>query len=537
MISNAETRFISAINPKKNLVFIITLAFFAGLLLLGFHIYRDYGIGWDEPAQLKIAHINYSYILKHNPSLLSFKNRYYGSVYELILLKLTNNSDTRQMYLGRHLYNFLFFYSGVLGFFWLARRLFSNSWLALLASLCLVLSPRIFADSIYNTKDIPFMVAYIFAMVTLLMFLDRPTLGSTFIHASFSAFLITLRIPGIFIPAVTLAFIIAGWIFRHKPVKLVLHEILLVFIYLSFTSGLVILFWPILWHNPLREFINAIKNMINFPWKYTVLYQGKELKPADLPWHYIPVWIAISTPLLYLAGFVVGSIAIIADLFRRFGNWFEGEKRNNLILLACFFGPLLAVLAVHAKLYDAWRQMFFIYPPLLLIAIQGARSVVRQLNRVLPARIIVSAGVILLAAGLLEPAIFMLRYHPHENVYFNRLAGENMTQVKQLYETDYWGLSYKQGIDYILSADPGEKIPIMVDKVPGVDYIMYLLPEAQKNRLVLQSKISKARYFIADYRFHPENYPYQKEVFSVRVNGASILSVFDLREEAGNQSK
>ncbi len=522
---------------KFSPVLILTLAFFAGLLFLGFHIYKDYGVGWDEPAQLKIALTNYAYIIKHDPGLLSFKNRYYGSIYELFLLKLTNNPDVRQMYLGRHLDNFLFYFLGVAGFFWLARRLFSNAWLALLASLCLVLSPRIFADSIYNTKDIPFMVAYIFAMITLLMFLDRPTLWSAFVHAGFSAFLIAIRVPGIFIPAITLAYLAAGWVFRRRPAPEVKRELLLVSFYLALTAGLIVLFWPILWHDPIGEFVNAIQNMSRFPWNNPVFYQGIPFQSADLPWHYIPVWIAISTPLLYLAGFVAGCAAMLADLFRRFGNWLEGEKRDNLIVLACFFGPLLAVLVVHPVLYDAWRQMFFIYPPLLLIAIQGMRTSAHWLNRVLPAHFAYTAGAIILAIGLLEPAVFMVRYHPNENVYFNRLAGENMARVRQLYETDYWGLAYKQGIDYILSTDPGEKIPVLVDKVPGVDYINFLLPKSQQNRLVLQGDITNARYFIADYRFHPQDYPYQNEIYSVKVDGASILSVFDMRGEPGNQSK
>jgi hypothetical protein len=344
-------------------------------------------------------------------------------------------------------------------------------------------------------------------------------------------------VAGIFIPAITLAFLIASWIFQRKPAKMIKHELFLITFYLILASGLMIVFWPILWHDPLGEFINALKNMSNFPWNNLILYQGIPFKSVELPWHYIPVWIAISIPLLYLAGFVAGSTAMIVGLFSGLSDWSKGEKRNNLILLACFFGPLLAVLAVHPVLYDAWRQMFFIYPPLLLISIQGMRTVAHQLSRVLHARVLIATGMIILTVGLLDPAVFMVRNHPNENVYFNRLAGENMTQVRQRYETDYWGLAYKQGIDYILSTDPDEKIPVMIDKVPGVDYINYLLPEAQKNRLELIGHMINARYFIADYRFHPADYPYKKEIYSVKVGGASILSVFDLRGEPGNQSK
>jgi hypothetical protein len=384
------------------------------------------------------------------------------------------------MYLERHLFNFLFFWLGVVGFFWLARRMFSNLWMALLACVCLVLSPRIFADSFYNPKDIPFMVAVIFGMCTLVLFLDRPTWWTAVLHAGFSAFAIAIRVPGIFMPALTLAFLAAGWVFRRRPGKVLLRELLVGCLYLALTIGLTILFWPILWHDPVNEFINALTRMSTYPWEGTVLYLGQYYKAAELPWHYIPVWIAIRTPLFYLAGFGVGVTAMLTGLFRRLGNWFEGEERNNLIILACFFGPLLAVIVAHSTLYDAWRQMFFIYPSFLLAALQGMRTTARFFGRWLPSHFLYPAVAIVLAVGLLDPAIFMLRYHPFENVYFNRLAGENMSQVKQQYELDYWGLSFKRGIDYILSTDPGEKIPVYIDGVPGKNYINYLLPVDQK---------------------------------------------------------
>lgn len=531
------TNTFKAIRSKISPALILTLAFFAGLVYLGFRIYQDYGVGWDEPAQYKIAFTNYLYVFKHSASLFSLKNRYYGAIYELALLYLTKNADLRQMYLGRHLFNYLFFVAGVAGFFFLARRLFSNNWLALLTSLCLVLSPRIFGDSFNNTKDIPFMVVYIFAMLTLFFFLSRPSLLSAFLHAGVGALLVAMRVPGIFIPAVTLTFLIGGWIFQRRTAKEIRNEALLTAFYLALTAGFVVLFWPILWHNPLGEFITAFRTMSRFPWNNPVLFIGTQYLAANLPWFYLPVWIAISTPLIYLGSFIVGSIAMLAGLFRRSGNWFEGEKRNALVLLACFFGPLVAILIAHPTIYDAWRQVFFIYPALLLIAVQGMRLGYRCLNRFLPGRYAAVIGAAILTLGLLEPAVFMLRNHPNEYVYFNRLAAVNMAQIGKLYETDYAGLAYKQGIDYVLATDPSMVIPIRIDKVPGVNYINDLLPASEQKRLDIQGDVRDARYYVADYRFHPGDYPFTHEVFSVKVDGVTILSVFDLRGEPGNASQ
>jgi hypothetical protein len=218
-------------------------------------------------------------------------------------------------------------------------------------------------------------------------------------------------------------------------------------------------------------------------------------------------------------------------------NWFEGEGRNNLIVLACFFGPLLAVIILHSILYDAWRQMFFIYPAFLLIAIQGIRLGIRILRRWLQPITLYSFVAILLIVGLLDPVVFMVRNHPFENIYFNRLAGEDMVQIKQRFDLDYWGLAFKKGIDYILATDPGKEIPIYVTDPPGEEYIDNFLPDNQRNRLVIEDSPDQARYFVGNYRYHPEEYSFGKKIYSVTVDGASILSVFDLRMEPDNQNK
>ena len=44
----------------------------------------------------------------------------------------------------------------------------------------------------------------------------------------------------------------------------------------------------------------------------------------------------------------------------------------------------------------------------------------------------------------------MIKDHPHQNVYFNFLAGKN---IQTKFELDYWGLSNKQALEYILKND------------------------------------------------------------------------------------
>jgi hypothetical protein len=520
------------------LPFFLTLAFFIGTLFLGLKIYQDYGLAWDEPNQVDIGRTNWYYIREGNLKLLTFKDRYYGPAYELLILRFNDSWDTRQLFPSRHLFNFLFFLAGVAAFFWLAHRIFASKWLALLASLFLLLSPRIFADSFYNTKDIPFMVALIFALCTMMLFLDKPGWEIAGLHGVTCAFLIAVRVTGIFILVITLAFLAARWFSQSWKGKILGRELLAGLIYLVSTLGLMIIFWPILWHDPLGEFTNALKEMSHFPFVGDILYLGHIMSPAQrqLPWHYIPVWISISTPLIYLACFSFGVIFILIDLFRQPGKFYEGRKRDHLIFLACFFGPVLAVIMLRSTLYNGWRQMFFIYPSFILIAVQGLQSTMHFLRHRFRPSLIYPILAILLVIGLSDPISFMVRNHPFENMYFNRLAGKNMLQIKQRFEFDYWGLAFKQGIEYILESDPDQKIPIFVTP-PGIPYINNLLPDNLRSRLVVKDSPDQARYFMGIYGSIPEEYPFHKKIFSVNVDGASLLSIFDLRVAPDNQSK
>jgi hypothetical protein len=514
----------------------LTLGAFIGFLVLGLCVYQQYGLAWDEPLQVSIGRTNLYYITTHDPYLLSFTDRYYGPAYEMILFLLTNSSDSRLMYLQRHLFNFLFFLGGVVAFNRLAQRLFGSSWMGFLASIFLMLSPRIFADSFYNSKDIPFLVVFIFAMLTLVLFLDNPTWLTAVLHAGVSAFLIAIRISGIFIPIISIVFLIARWIFQSKSGPF-WRELFSICIYLVLTVSLTTLFYPIFWHDPLAEFINGINRMSHYPWIADVLYMGNLIKTDQLPWHYIPVWISISTPILYLVCFGLGVTLMVIGLFRRSANWYDSERRNHLIIITCFLCPLFVVIILHSVLYDAWRQMFFIYPAFLLISVQGIRLAIPLLQRWFRLNLVYSFVAISLVIGVIDPVSFAVRNHPFENIYFNRLAGDNMVQIKQRFELDYWGLSFKQGIDYILLADPSNRIPIYVTAPPGKEYVEYFLPDNQKKRLIVVDDPDQARYFIGNYRYHPEEYPFNKKIYSVNVDKASILSVFDLRVEPGNQSK
>jgi hypothetical protein len=503
---------------------------FAALLSLGVAIYRDYGISWDETIQRSFGKNNYFYIVNGEPPLSIIEGgRYYGPIYEIFLFRLTYTPKIDQEYYARHLFTFLTFAAGVFGFYFLIRRLWRKNWLAVAGSLALVLSPRIFADAFYNTKDIPFMVGFIFAVYTLVRFLDHSSFKNILLHALFSAILIDIRIPGVAIVAMTIGFIgIDLLLNKPRSSRAALTGLSKLIVYLVVCAGFVILFWPNLWHDPGGQFLLAFKEMSNYPKDETILFKGYFVNFAPPPLTYIPTWIAISTPLVIIVGFVAGLISSTREIVFKASWVFEREKRNLWIMLAWFFFPLIMVILLKSTLYNAWRQMFFIYPALILVALQGLRGLLKVVDWLPRPRIGQAGLACLIVIGMIDPVSFMIRNHPYQNVYFNRLAGENLKSARSLYEMDYWGLSCKADLDFILKTEPVGEITVF-DVDPTASYNATLLPEAQRSRLIFTNDIAQAQYFIGGYRNHPQDYPYLNEVFNVSVDGAKLTSVFKLK--------
>jgi uncharacterized membrane protein YagU involved in acid resistance len=173
-------------------------------LVLGCMTFGDYGIAWDEPLQREIGQKTYNYIFKGDKTLNNFKNRDYGVAVELPLIFLEQiclGHDTRDIYRMRHLTIHIFFLLSAFAFYLLIWILYRNRPLAVFGYLMLLLSPRIYAQSFFNSKDIPFMCMFIICfLVCAIAFRDKK-LWHFVLFGIMSGLLINIRIMGIVIPA------------------------------------------------------------------------------------------------------------------------------------------------------------------------------------------------------------------------------------------------------------------------------------------------------------------------------------------------
>jgi len=120
----------------------------------------------------------------------------------------------------------------------------------------------------------------------------------------------------------------------------------------------------------------------------------------------------------------------------------------------------------------------------------------------------------------------MTKYHPYQNVYFNLLSGTN---VKNNFELDYWGLSYRKALEYILKNDTSQFIKVYVANDPEEINPCILTPN-DRERIKYVEEPEDAKYFLSNYRWHKGDYPYRNEFYSIKINREKIMVVYKLKE-------
>jgi hypothetical protein len=509
---------------KKHLAACILLA---ATLALGGMAHRNYGIAWDEPLQRVIGQRTYDYVFNGDKTLNDFKNRDYGVAVELpliVLEKALGLKDTREVYRMRHLAIHLFFLLSAFAFYLLIWILYRNKPLAIAGYLMLLLSPRIYAQSFYNSKDIPFMCMFILCfLVCAIAFRDKK-FRHFILFGILSGLLINIRIMGIIIPAVVTILVLIDLIREHDRKKMLARYI----VYLVITVAVVFISWPWLWEDPEGRFRIAFSNMSKFRWDNNILMNGSFVRASAVGWKYFPQWFGLTTPFVYLLLGLSGFIFLVLNFSRKPLDFIrQSNDRNQLIFLACFAGPVLAVIVLHSVLYDAWRQLYFVYPAFLLIAIYGLSSLLK--SRVCSGDLPKAAVSMILVVSFAGTGITMMKSHPFEDVYFNVLLPKKSQYLRKTFELDYWGTSYKQALEYIVTSDCSPVLKISVANLAG-EHNAYILKPEDRRRIHYVEPGEQADYFITDYRWHPLDYSYPKDkkIFFITVQNSEICSAWKL---------
>ena len=157
---------------KKTDLIIITI--FLSLYLVGLVIYSDYGLTLDDEYYRLNGVFFFEYIKEfifnqnfnaNNINIYKNVNMSIAPVfYDLLIAfiaNIFNIVNINQIYKVSHLVNFTIYFISLIFFFRILKKLLNDNYLSLLGILMLFLTPRIFAESFYNTRDIFFMSLFL----------------------------------------------------------------------------------------------------------------------------------------------------------------------------------------------------------------------------------------------------------------------------------------------------------------------------------------------------------------------------------------
>ncbi|WP_116127964.1 hypothetical protein [Lewinella sp. IMCC34183] len=483
-----------------------SIALFLLLVLgsLGWVILDDYGISWDEAIQRGHGRVSIDYAseklgldrppLAPQHDLDNYQWSNYGMLYQLIAtpleLALGLQDDPFAYYRLRHVLSFALYLVALVCFYRsLQLRWPGRSWYPLMGTAMLVLSPRIFAHAFFNPKDHILLVFYLISTYTLLRLLRYRTWRAFLWHAFATALALNTRLPALLVLAATVGLLVTQQALDRPRGR---RGYLMALLYPILSLALMIPFFPYLWQDTLHRLWGALTEMSAFDWGGYNLLFGDRLWATDVPGYYIPAWILITTPLLYLPFLLTGLGLSVVRLVRglRAGRpWSDYGELCDLTQLGLSVGPILVVIVLHSTLYNGWRHMHFVYPGLVFLGVGGFAYVRERVPRIAPA---------LLAGGLLLAAYRMICGHPHQYVYFNELIQGDPVMAR--FDMDYWGVGFRDALTHLAETVPeGEVRKVHCNNWPCRDNLQSL-PANLRPRLQIESTRKYADYFATNFQ-------------------------------------
>jgi len=492
--------------PIKEPYQIVAKILIAIFLAIGLFIYKDYGISWDEMFQRSggIANLVFiyeyfdlykilSYFFENVPvppdnlmSLSDLKNekhlqRFYGVVFDLPVTLMEYfffgiSDDGQKIYQFRHLITFLIFVFGIWSLYLQAEKLFSSHMAGVLAMLLMMLSPRMFAEGFYNSKDIVFMCLISLGMLTLTNLTQNLTFKNILFHSLITALAINTRLMGVLFLPLTIFVLFACAYAQKNDIS---NTVKFYLIYLLISIILTFIFFPYLWEAPIQSFVEAFQSMSKFPAESNTLYMGNLINVTELPWHYIPVWMAATIPPFITILFTIGIGALSINLIKKPQNIFN--IRNILLIsnLGIILASIATIILLNAVIYNGWRHMYFVYPAFIMISTYGFMFIFQKIKIWRYGTIVLT---IVFSTFIGHQLNWLVKAHPVQNVYFNFIVGSDW---KKKFDMDYWGVGNHIMIKNILLNDKSESISICAKSITPLINTLRIMNLNDKKRIKL----------------------------------------------------
>jgi hypothetical protein len=514
---------------KKKKFNIVIFFYFFIFLIIGTFTARDYGVHIEEKfhrsngfywlnyilsftdfTELKTISINkLNNISDYTLSAVSQYNKY-GVIFDLpaayieILFNINNSKDFYQL---RHLLSFLFFFVGTIFFYKILLNRFKNKNISLIGTTFFILSPRIYGDS-FLYKDIIFLSISTIAIYFFFKIVDKFSYKNLIIFSFFSALSTSSRIIGIYLPIIFLIISFLENFNKKQKFDFLLKNLLFFFLFLFF----LIIFWPYLWSDPIKNFLDIFKSLKVDLINFKILFNGNYVSTNYIPYSYLPTWIAISTPTLYIILFVAGYFLILKRFVMKFLKietnhkqkdlWYSFNEKKDFIIFLTLSSIFVFIVTHNVKLYNGWRLTYFLNTFFIYVASYATYIIFLKI-RLSKKKVYIFNFMFLVALGLIFHK--MVIYHPYQSIYFNNFLSP---EKRNRFEGDYYGLAASKGLAEIIRINKEKKsINIAVASHTPLQRAIEFLDTIDKKKI----NIIGQEYKMADYI-------YKNNIYEVDVN-------------------
>jgi tetratricopeptide (TPR) repeat protein len=456
--------------PINRLAFVVVLL--AAVILIP-KLSFDYGISWDAKRHNMYGYDMLKYFdtdgenkvaLDENSSMNEF--RYYGEHFNVIAAWLNTYIKPWGEFETRHFLNALYGLLAMLFVSMAAKEI--GGWRAgVFALLFIIFSPVFFGHTMNNPTDIPFAAGCsmaLFYLLKVLRSLPAPKFSYLLWCGVGIGIAIGSRIGGVVFYAYTGLFMGLSWVAYMRKHGWALASTLLV---PYFITGVTIVFiahivgislWPFGQEEWMTNWYVALKKSTSaefFTYNHE-LFEGVRMYMANVPWYYLPKFIIINSPLFVLIGFVL-LVGLAFTWKKKFGRTYTLIP----VVLFVFLFPIVYAEVQSMYYYNGWRHYLFTYPPLIVLTAVGWESLMRLTKNIWVPKIIALA-----ALGMISlPAIWMVKNHPNEVVYFNELVGGTKGAYGN-YELDYYSNSCREAAEWIAQQEPTDTIVVAINNEP-----------------------------------------------------------------------
>jgi hypothetical protein len=432
------------------------------LVLLTF---RDYGVTWDEDAHNWYGNFVLDYYLSFfvDRNALHWRDLYnYGAIFDTLAAAL-NRVSPIGIYETRHLLNALVGILGLVGCCKLGHAM-GGARVGFLAALLLLLTPNYYGQMFNNPKDIPFAVGVVWAtyyMVRIVPLLPRPPLRPLIKFGAVVGMTMGVRVGGIMILCYFGLVLAIDGLWRTIAARRVFLLIesawtafwRLLFPVVIFAYLVMLLFWPWGQTDPIENPLRALAFFSHQTFPFSTLFAGRLIRASDLPWTYLPTYIALALPELVLILLLSAPVLAGAVILHEWPRLHREPVLAHFILGLGIAFPVAFAIMIKAVLFDGMRHFIFVLPLITVAAALVADQACTRLAR-LPYRWPIY--MMLLIYGISHVSI-MVMLHPNQYVYYNAFVG-GVGGAQRKFKLDYWANSYAeavQGLENYLQAAYG----------------------------------------------------------------------------------